>query len=89
MSHDPNPASPPIPVPAPTGSTSPAPEASSLPVGDVLIRQEATGYGIFNYRGEPVLEMPLSTPGEAARLAAEIVAPWHGRVRVADPGLGH
>lgn len=72
------------PGPAPTDA-----EAESLPVGDVLVRQDASGYGIFNYRGEPVLEAPLRTAGEAARLAAEIVAPWHGRVRLADPVFGH
>ena len=89
MSHDSNHDSPPTPVPASAGSTSPAPEGASLPVGDVLVRQEASGYGIFNYRGEPVLEAPLRTSSEATRLAAEIVAPWHGRVRIADPILGH
>ena len=79
----------PTPDPADAASTTPASEDASLPVGDVLVRQEAAGYGIFNYRGEPVLEAPLRTPGEAARLAAEIVAPWHGRVRIADPIVGH
>lgn len=79
----------PTPDPAQAGSLSPAPADSSLPVGDVLVRQDAAGYGIFNYRGEPVIEAPLRTLGEAARLAAEIVAPWHGRVRMAAPLLGH
>ena len=88
MSHDLNPDSLPTPVPVNPGPTPPSPEGA-LPVGDVLVRQDAAGYGIFNYRGEPVIEAPLRTPGEAARLAAEIVAPWHGRVRIADPILGH
>ena len=56
--------------------------STTLAVGDVLIRRDDTGYGIFNYRGEPVLELPVRTADEAARLAAEIVAPWHGGVRV-------
>lgn len=81
------------PLPTPesvdAGSYAPAPEASSLPVGDVLVRQHAAGYGIFNYRGEPVVDAPLRTAAEAARLAAEIVAPWHGRVRIADASRGH
>lgn len=77
------------PDPADAGSPTPSPEDASLPVGDVLVRQDAAGFGIFNYRGEPVIEAPLRTAGEAARLAAEIVAPWHGRVRMADPLLGH
>lgn len=63
--------------------------AHTLPVGDVVIRPDASGYGIFNYRGEPVLEAPVSSPSEAARLAAEIVSPWHGRVRMDDALLGH
>lgn len=89
MSHDSNPDSTPTSLPAPAGPTPPPLEGATLPVGDVLVRQEAAGYGIFNYRGEPVIEAPLRTPGEAARLAAEIVAPWHGRVRMADPLIGH
>ena len=40
------------------------------------------GYGIFNYRGERVLDLPMRTANEAERLAAEIVSPWKGRVRV-------
>lgn len=76
-------------APVTTGPVSPDAAAAGLPVGDVLVRPEATGYGIFNYRGEPVLEAPVRTSTEAARLAAEIVAPWHGRVRVVDPILGH
>ena len=54
----------------------------AVSVGDVLIRRVESGYGIFNYRGERVLELPLRTPAEAARLAAEIVSPWQGRVRI-------
>jgi hypothetical protein len=54
----------------------------SVPVGDVVIRRDEAGYGIFNYRGERVLDFPMRTAGEAERLAAEIVAPWQGRVRV-------
>ena len=57
---------------------------TDVPVGDVVIRRDEAGYGIFNYRGERVLDMPMRTPGEAERLAAEIVAPWQGRVRF-DP----
>lgn len=51
-------------------------------VGDVVIRRLESGYGIFNYRGEQVLEMAIATSREAERLAAEIVSPWQGRVRV-------
>lgn len=43
------------------------------------------GFGIFNYRGERVLEDPLDSCDEAARLAREIVTPWQGRVLVDDP----
>ena len=54
-------------------------------VGDVVIRRDESGYAIFNYRGERILERPIRTANEAERLAAEIVAPWQGRVRF-DPG---
>ena len=54
---------------------------ADVAVGDVVIRREESGYGIFNYRGERVLDQPMRTAGEAERLAAEIVAPWQGRVR--------
>lgn len=64
-----------------------SPPSSVLPVGDVVIRRDDTGYGIFNYRGERVLELPVRTSAEAARLAADIVSPWHGCVRI-DPSLG-
>ena len=57
---------------------------SNLAVGDVLVRRDEPGYGIFNYRGESVLELPVPTSAEAARLAAEIVSPWGGRVRIDD-----
>ena len=53
-----------------------------VPVGDVIIRQDESGYGIFNYRGERILERPIRTVTEARRLAAEIVSPWQGRVHV-------
>ena len=59
-----------------------SPGIGAVSVGDVLIRRDESGYGIFNYRGERVLELPLRTPAEAVRLAAEIVSPWHGRVRI-------
>ena len=55
-----------------------------MPVGDVVIRKDDSGYGIFNYRGDRVLEAPMRTSSEAERLAAEIVKPWQGRVRF-DP----
>jgi len=77
------------PFPAPAGSVTSPREEPTLPVGDVLVRPDATGYSIFNYRGEPVIDVPLRTSGEAVRLAAEIVAPWHGRVRILDAALGH
>ena len=67
--------------------TDPPTAAAGIPVGDVVVRRDAAGYGIFNYRGEPVLELPVDSPDEATRLAAEIVAPWHGRVRI-DPSVG-
>ena len=51
-----------------------------VPVGDVVIRQEESGYAIFNYRGDRVLDRPIRTASEAQRLAAEIVSPWQGRV---------
>ena len=54
---------------------------ADVAVGDVVIRSEESGYGIFNYRGERVLDQPIRTASEAERLAAEIVAPWQGRVR--------
>jgi hypothetical protein len=60
--------------------------STSVPVGDVLISRDDLGYGIFNYRGERVLDLPLRSSAEAARLAEEIVAPWHGHVCM-DPGL--
>ena len=60
-------------------------EWAEVPVGDVVVRKDATGYGIFNYRGERVLDAPMRTSSEAERLAAEIVSPWQGRVRF-DPG---
>ena len=53
-----------------------------VPVGDVVVRRDDAGYGIFNYRGERVLDLPMRTANEAERLAAEIVSPWKGRVRV-------
>jgi hypothetical protein len=59
--------------------------ASTLLVGDVCVRRDDTGFGIFNYRGERVLEEPVDSCAEAARLAREIVAPWQGRVLVDDP----
>ena len=58
---------------------------TDVPVGDVVVRPGDGGYGIFNYRGERILEQSFRTLTEAERLAAEIVAPWEGRVRV-DPG---
>lgn len=54
-------------------------------VGDVVVKRDESGFGIYNYRGERVLDLPMRTASEAERLAAEIVAPWHGRVRM-DPG---
>jgi hypothetical protein len=54
----------------------------------VLIRRDEAGYGIFNYRGERVLELPVRTSAEAERLAAEIVSPWRGHVCVDDPSRG-
>jgi hypothetical protein len=57
----------------------------ALRAGDVCVRRDATGFGIFNYRGERVLEHPVQSCAEAARLAREIVTPWHGRVLVDDP----
>jgi hypothetical protein len=51
-------------------------------VGDVVVRRDEAGFGIYNYRGERVLELPMRTASEAERLATEIVSPWHGRVRV-------
>lgn len=75
-------------IPSPSQGAS-APGAEPLPaesaavaVGDVVIRRDASGFGIFNFRGEPVLDCSMRTSGEAERLAAEIVSPWHGRVRV-------
>lgn len=79
--HTPQPLDPQVSVPAPPGT-------GNLPVGDVIVRRADSGYGIFNYRGEPVLEAPLRTSAEAARLAEEIVSPWHGRVRLDEP-FGH
>jgi hypothetical protein len=71
----------------PSNTSSPlqaeSPEAPVV-VGDVVVRRVDTGFGIFNYRGERVLDLPMRTVREAERLAAEIVSPWHGRVRV-DP----
>jgi hypothetical protein len=63
-------------------AASPAP---TLLVGDVCVRRDDTGFGIFNYRGERVLEEPVDSCAEAARLAREIVMPWQGRVLVDDP----
>lgn len=51
-------------------------------VGDVVVRRDESGFGIYNYRGERVLDLPMRTVSEAERLAAEIVSPWHGHVRV-------
>lgn len=51
-------------------------------VGDVVVRRDESGFGIYNYRGERVLDLPMRTASEAERLAAEIVSPWHGRVSV-------
>lgn len=79
--HTAPPLEPEVPAPASGG-------AGSLPVGDVLVRRDDTGYRIFNYRGEPVLEAPVRTSAEATRLAEEIVSPWHGRVRT-DELPGH
>jgi hypothetical protein len=56
-----------------------------LLAGDVCVRRDDTGFGIFNYRGERVLEGPVESCAEAARLAREIVTPWQGRVLVDDP----
>lgn len=84
MNDHPAPPIPPVPESGVDDVSAPVPEAPPLPVGDVIVRPDATGYGIFNYRGEPVLDAPVRTSGEAARLAAEIVSPWHGRVRIAD-----
>lgn len=70
------------------GSTEPPSLPRSLPVGDVVIRPDQAGFGIFNYRGEPVLEAPVGTSDEAARLAEEIVSPWQGNVVVDDPSNG-
>jgi hypothetical protein len=53
-----------------------------VPVGDVVVRQDESGYGIFNYRGERILERALATVAEAQRLAADIVSPWQGRVHI-------
>jgi len=55
--------------------------SADVAVGDVVIRRDESGYGIFNYRGERVLDQPMLTAGEAERLAEVIVAPWQGRVR--------
>jgi hypothetical protein len=60
-------------------------ESADVPVGDVVIRKDDAGYGIFNYRGERILDAPMRTSIEAERLAEEIVAPWKGRVRF-EPG---
>ena len=57
-------------------------------MGDVYVRRDDPGFGIFNYRGEPVLESPVDTSAEAARLAREIVSPWQGHVVVDDPSDG-
>ncbi|HTV00669.1 MAG TPA: hypothetical protein VMF13_09040 [Luteitalea sp.] len=57
-------------------------------VGDVYVCRDVTGFGIFNYRGEPVLDEPVGSPDEAARLAREIVSPWQGHVVVDDPSDG-
>lgn len=51
-------------------------------VGDVVVRRDGSGFGIYNYRGERVLDLPMRTVAEAERLAAEIVSPWHGRIHV-------
>jgi hypothetical protein len=56
-----------------------------LVAGDVCVRRDGAGFGIFNYRGERVLEGPVDSCAEAARLAREIVTPWQGRVLVDDP----
>ena len=53
-----------------------------VPVGDVVIRKDESGYGIFNYRGERVLDRAIGSVTDAQRLAAEIVSPWQGRVHV-------
>ena len=58
----------------------------TVAVGDVLVRRDDGGYGIFNYRGERVFDVLLASAAEAARLAADIVSPWRGRVQVEDPG---
>ena len=57
-------------------------------VGDVYVCRDVTGFGIFNYRGEPVLDAPVDTSDEATRLAREIVSPWQGHVVVDDPVNG-
>jgi len=56
--------------------------APVVQVGDVVIRRHESGYGIFNYRGEQIIEATMRTSVEAERLAAEIVSPWQGRVRL-------
>lgn len=53
-----------------------------IPVGDVVVRRHESGYGIFNYRGEQIIDVTMRTSVEAERLAAEIVSPWQGRVRL-------
>ncbi|BCS32434.1 hypothetical protein TBR22_A16480 [Luteitalea sp. TBR-22] len=57
-------------------------------MGDVLVRRDDGGYGIFNYRGERVMDALLGSPAEAAQLAADIVSPWRGRVQIDDSGTG-
>lgn len=54
----------------------------NVAVGDVVIRRHDSGFAIFNYRGERVLDVTFRTTHEAERLAAEIVSPWQGSVRV-------
>ena len=57
----------------------------ALHAGDVCVKRGDDGFGIFNYRGERVIDKPVPTCAEAVRLAREIVTPWNGRVVVDDP----
>ncbi len=54
----------------------------AVAVGDVVVRRHESGYGLFNYRGEQIIDATMRTSVEAERLAAEIVSPWQGRVRI-------
>ena len=70
-------------LPSEDADKSPEPIAD-VQVGDVVIRPDDAGYGIFNYRGDRILDRSFSTATEAERVATDIVAPWEGRVRL-DP----